>query len=182
MASTPLPVYDAESTGAHPSLSSKMLSGRKPGRNSLLSKPAGQTCGTETGTQFVVIETGRADLRGRPPRPPQIRACASRTHPAGQLTTSLRRAPSRGSLGAGKTVTLLQPRSPNCCCPVDQRPAANHHSPCSTRRAFATSPMVAPETFPHGALPSRSLLMVRSWSQRTTLGVLSPPSGGSIRM
>src|SRR5438876_1223874 len=34
---------------------------------------------------------------------------------------------------------------------------------------------------PQVALPSRSLLMVRNWSQRITLGVFSPPSGGSTR-
>src|SRR5258708_100602 len=45
------------------------------------------------------------------------------------------------------------------------------HSPSSTRRALSTTARVAVETFPHGALLSRSLLMVRSWSQRITLFV-----------
>src|SRR3954453_19802864 len=48
------------------------------------------------------------------------------------------------------------------------------HGPSSTRRTFSTSARVAAETVPHGALPSRSLLMVRSWSQRITLGVFTP--------
>lgn len=55
--------------------------------------------------------------------------------------------------------------------PLDQ-------SASSCRRIISTSASVLAEALPHAAPERRSLLVVRTWSQRITLGVFNPPSGG----
>ena len=65
--------------------------------------------------------------------------------------------------------------------PKQQRKhSTKHHNPKSMRKHASTVAIVIEVTVPQRVFPSRSFLMVLSWSHSRTLRVFNPPSGGTI--